>query len=319
MTNTTKPKVYFVNPYHQDAIKLCQQSSQVDTVVLSSPEGWHEDANGILLRSETKITKEDFIKAKNLKVIVKQGVGVDNIDVAAAKEAGVIVCNTPAMNSESVAELTITLALTIARRVVEVDRLLKRGENLVRSKLLGQSLFEKTIGIIGMGAIGKSVAQKWIGAMNGKVIAFDPFAPEGAWSDIKHQRVTELDALLKESDVITLHVPLTNGTRGMIGKRELKLVKKNAILLNAARGGIVDEEALLEALAAKEIFGAALDAQVEEPPSLAKHKKHLEYDNLILTPHIGASTEENQSNSGKFAVQTILDVLAGKEVPNRVA
>lgn len=318
MTNATKPKVYFVNPYHQDAIKLSQQSSQVDTVVLSSPEGWHEDADGILLRSETRVTKEDFAKAKNLKVIVKQGVGVDNIDVAAAKEAGVIVCNTPAMNSESVAELTITLALTIARRVVEIDRLLNRGEKLVRSKLLGQSLFEKTIGIIGMGAIGKSVAQKWVSAMSGNVVAYDPFAAEGAWSDIRHQRVAELDALLKESDVITLHVPLTDGTKGMIGKREFKSMKNNAILLNAARGGIVDEEALLEALETKEIFGAALDAQVEEPPSLEKHKKHLEYDNLILTPHVGASTEENQSNSGKFAVQTILDVLAGKEVPNRV-
>ncbi|KAF2173992.1 hypothetical protein M409DRAFT_35348 [Zasmidium cellare ATCC 36951] len=319
MTNTTKPKVYFVNPYHQDAIKLSQDSPQVDTVVLSTPSGWHADANGILLRSETRITKDDIAQAKSLKVIVKQGVGVDNIDIAAAKDAGVIVCNTPAMNSESVAELTITLALTIARRVVEIDRLLKRGEKLVRSKLLGQSLFEKTIGIIGMGAIGKSVAQKWIGAMNGKVIAYDPFAPEGAWSDIKHQRVTELDALLKDSDVITLHVPLTDGTKGMIGKREFKLVKNNAILLNAARGGIVDEDALLEALETKQIFGAALDAQNVEPPSLEKHKKHLEQDNLILTPHVGASTEENQSNSGKFAVQTILDVLAGKEVPNRVA
>lgn len=314
-----KPKVFFVNPYHADAIKLCQDSTEVEIVVLSKPEGWHEHADGILLRSETRITAQDFAMTKKLKVIVKQGVGVDNIDVAAAKEAGVMVCNTPAMNSESVAELTITLALTLARRVVEIDRLLQRGQKLVRSKLLGQSLFEKTIGIIGMGAIGRSVAQKWTGAMNGKVIAYDPYAPNGAWGDIEHRRVVELDALLQDSDVVTLHVPLTDGTKGMICKRELKLMKKNAILLNAARGGIVNEEDLLEALEAKEIFGAALDAQVEEPPSLEKHKMHLLHDNLILTPHIGASTEENQSNSGKVAVQTILDVLAGKEVPNRVA
>lgn len=315
----SKPKVFFVNPYHPDAIKLAKESFEVDTVVLSSADGWHDEANGILLRSETRITAQDFAMAKNLKAIVKQGVGVDNIDTAAAKDAGVIVCNTPAMNSESVAELTITLALTLARRVVEIDRRLQRGQKLVRSQLLGQSLFQKSIGIIGMGAIGRSVAQKWIGAMGGKVIAYDPFAPNGAWDDIEHRRVVDVDALLQDADVITLHVPLTDETKGMIGERELKLMKKKAILLNAARGGIVNEDDLLEALEAGEIFGAALDAQVEEPPSLEKHRAHLVHDNLILTPHIGASTEENQSASGKFAVQTILDVLAGKEVPNRVA
>lgn len=315
----SKPKVFFVNPYHPDAIELAKNSPDVDTVVLSRPDRWHEDATGILLRSETRITAQDFAMAKNLKVIVKQGVGVDNIDIQGAKDAGVMVCNTPAMNSESVAELTLTLALTLARRVVEVDRRLQRGQKLVRSQLLGQSLFQKSIGIIGMGAIGKSVAQKWIGAMNGKVIAYDPFAPNGAWDDVEHRRVVDLDALLQDSDVVTLHVPLTDGTKGMIGKRELRLMKKKAILLNAARGGIVNEDDLLEALEAEEIFGAALDAQVVEPPSLEKHRMHLVHDNLILTPHIGASTEENQSASGKSAVQTMLDVLAGKEVPNRVA
>lgn len=315
----SKSKVFVLNPYHLEAIQLLQGSNEVDAILPEDSKIWHEEADGILIRSEIRITAEDLAKAKKLKVIVKQGVGVDNVDLEAAKQANVTVCNTPAMNSESVAELTISLALAVARRVVEMDRRLLRGERLVRSQLLGQSLYQKSIGIIGMGAIGRSVAEKWLGAMNGKVIAYDPFAPNGAWPEIEHRRVVDLEALLEASDVITLHVPLTDTTRDMIGKRQFKLMKKNAILLNCARGGIVNEEDLLEALREEDIFGAALDATEVEPVTLEAYRQHLRNDNLILTPHVGASTEENQSASGKFAVETMLQVLAGHEVPNRVA
>lgn len=316
----TKPKIYVVNPYHPDALSLLKKSPDVDCV-LPGDEGsdrWHDEADGILIRSETRITGQDFAMAKKLKVIVKQGVGVDNIDLEAAKEHGVAVCNTPAMNSEAVAELTLTLALCVARRVVEIDRKLLRGKKLVRSALMGQSLHGKAIGIVGMGNIGKAVAKKWIGAMEGKIIAYDPLAPNGAWSDIPHRRVVDLDELLRCSDVVTLHVPLTNVTRGMIGAREFSLMRKNAIFLNCARGGMVDEEALLDALETERIFGAALDAMETEPPTLKAYNQLLAVDNLILTPHVGATTDQNQSASGKLAVETILAVLGGEDVPNRV-
>ncbi|GIZ48402.1 hypothetical protein CKM354_001146400 [Cercospora kikuchii] len=316
----SKPKVFVLNPYHQDAIALLQQSSSIQAILPGQPgsDQWHNEADGILIRSDTRLTGQDFAMAKKLKVIVKLGTGVDNIDLEAAKKHNIVVCNTPAMNAEAVAELTLTLALTVARRVVEIDRKLNRGEDLIRSQLLGQSLYQKSLGIIGMGNVGEAVAKKWIGAMEGKVIAYDPFAPNGAWDDIEHHRVLDLDILLKSSDVISLHVPRTDDTTDMIDKREFGLMKKNAILLNCARGGIVNEDALLDALDEKRIFGAALDALDFEPPSLEKHGLHLGFDNLVLTPHVGGTTEENQSASGRFAVETVVAVLEGREVENRV-
>ncbi|CZT25745.1 related to SER3-3-phosphoglycerate dehydrogenase [Ramularia collo-cygni] len=317
----SKPKVFVLNPYHPEAIALLQQSPEIDCVLPDDANisNWHDQAHGILIRSDTKITSSDISHAPNLKVIVKQGVGVDNIDLSAAKEHGIIVCNTPAMNSETVAELTLTLALCIARRIQEIDRKLLRGKKLIRSNLLGQSLHGKTLGIIGMGNIGKQVARKWIGAMEGKILAYDPMLPNGAWGDIEHRRIVDLDELLKCADVVTLHVPLTDTTRGMIGKREFNLMRKNAIFLNCARGGLVDEEALLEALEEDKIFGAALDALEIEPPTLKAYNQLLACENFVLTPHVGATTDENQRASGMVAVETLLAVLVnGEEVTNRL-
>ncbi|KAM3413783.1 hypothetical protein BST61_g10467 [Cercospora zeina] len=269
----SKPKVFVLNPYHQDAIALLQESSSVQAIVPGQPgsDQWHNEADAILIRSDTRLTGQDFAMAKKLKVVVKLGTGIDNIDLEAAKKHKIQICNTPAMNAEAVAELTLALALT-----------------------------------------------KWIGFTEGKVLAYDPFAPNGAWDDIEHHRVLDLDILLKSSDAITLHVPRTDVTTDMIDKRELGLMKKNAILLNCARGGVVNEDALLDALDEKRIFGAALDALDLEPLAGDTHRLHLAYDNLILTPHVGGTTEENQSRSGRFAVETVLAVLEGREVENRV-
>ncbi|USW55870.1 Putative D-isomer specific 2-hydroxyacid dehydrogenase, catalytic domain-containing protein [Septoria linicola] len=305
----SKPKIFVLNPYHSEALSLLQQAHEVEAILPGDPASD---------QSETRITGQDFAMAKKLKVVAKQGTGVDNVDLDAARKYGVAVCNTPAMNAEAVAELTLGLALNVARRITEIDRRLNRGEDLVRSSLLGQSLHQKAIGIVGMGNVGKALAKKWIGAMEGKVIAHDPFTPNGAWDDIEHHRVLDLDILLRSADVISLHVPHTNDTQDMISKREFGLMKKSAILLNCARGGIVDEEALLDALDEGKIWGTALDAMNSEPPSLDVHKVHLANDNLILTPHVGASTSEMQISSGKLAVETVLQVLQGKEVPNRV-
>jgi D-3-phosphoglycerate dehydrogenase len=315
------PKVYVLDPYHPDAVAKLTAAPGIHVTLPADPAKaqWKTDATALMLRSDTRITSSDLSAAKSLKVIVKQGVGVDNIDLDAAKAQGVIVCNTPALNSEAVAELTISLALAVSRRVCEIDRLVRSGQRVVRSQTLGKSLFHKKIGLIGMGNIGRIVAKKWMSAMEGQIVAFDPYAPADAWHDLPHLRVRDLGELLGQVDVLSLHVPLTAATRGMIGREELKLMKKDAILLNCSRGGIVDEAALLEALKNDEIFGAALDAMDVEPPTVETYGEGLlSLPNIIMTPHIGASTVENQSQSGIAVVDTLLAVLAGQEVPNRL-
>ena len=316
----SKPVVFILDPYYADAIQRVKDSPAVDVIYRNEPriEEWRSEAAALMIRSETRITASDLAEAKKLKVIVKQGVGVDNIDLDAAKKRGVVVCNTPALNSEAVAELTLGLAICVARRIGEFDRRIGRGEVIVRSQVLGQSLFQKTVGIIGMGNIAKIVAQKWIGAMDGRIIAYDPVVPKNAWPEIEHQRVEFLEDLLRQSDVVTLHVPLTSGTRNMIDKPQFDQMKGNAIFLNCARGGIVNEAALLNALTAKKIYGAALDAMESEPPTRAVYEHLLSHDNLIMTPHVGGNTVENQIRSGTAVADTVLAVLEGKDVPNRL-
>lgn len=311
-----KPTVYVLDPYHEDAIARLQSTEWIDLVLPNDPRkaGWHAHADGVIVRSETQLRADDFRKASRLRVVVKQGVGVDNIDLAAAKEAGIAVHNTPALNSESVAEFSLALALSLSRRVSEVDRRVHSGEKIVRSQTLGLSLFRKTVGVVGMGNIGKVAAKKWIGACEATVIGYDPLAPADIWDQagIPHTRVQTLDDLIAQSDVISLHVPLLESTRGMITARELGMMKDRAILINAARGGIVDEKALLDALREKRIWGAVLDAMEVEPPTREAYGDFLELNNVIMTPHIGASTIENQSNSGLAVVKTLLAVLEGQ-------
>lgn len=324
------PKVYVLDAYHPDAISKLLSSADLIAILPNNPakNDWKEDATALIIRSESRITGSDIVAAKALKYILKQGVGVDNIDLDVAKQQGVQVFNTPAMNSEAVAELTLALALTLSRRVTEMDRRIRAGETVVRSQMLGRSLFKRSIGIVGMGNIGRVVARKWIGAMEGTVVAYDPYAPADAWTVstggpdeeiLSHIRAQHLGDLLAVADVVSLHVPLTESTRGMIGAEQLKAMKKEAILLNCARGGIVDEEDLLNALRNDEIGGAALDAMTVEPPTLRAYGDGLlSCQNLIMTPHVGANTVENQSASGIAVVDTLLKVLHGQVVNNRL-
>ncbi|PNY28456.1 d-3-phosphoglycerate dehydrogenase protein [Tolypocladium capitatum] len=313
--------VFVLDTYHQDAVALLQSAPGLTVILPGDPRKskWHTEADGVLIRSDTRLTADDCKAASRLQVVVKQGVGVDNIDLAAAKAAGIAVHNTPALNSEAVAELTLALALSLSRRVTEIDRRIRGGEKVIRTQTLGRSLFRKTVGIVGMGNIGRVAARKWIGACEANVIGYDPVIPEDAWSDIPHRRVSCLDELLRESDVVTLHVPLQPTTRGMIGARELGLMRSNAILINASRGGVVDEDALLQELRRKGIWGAVLDAVENEPPTLEHYKEFLEMDNVIITPHIGGSTMENQSESGKAAASALVAVLRGhKDVSGKL-
>nr|POF14356.1 d-3-phosphoglycerate dehydrogenase [Quercus suber] len=313
-------KVYVIDPYHPDAISLLQSYTNLDIVLNTDPakSAWHSDADALIVRSDSRLTADDFALAKKLRLVVKQGVGVDNIDLGAAARHGIAVHNTPALNSESVAELSMALTLALSRRASEVDRAVRKGERVVRNNVLGTSMFRKVVGIVGMGNIGKHIAKKWVGAFECTIMAYDPYAPTGAWNDLEHTRVNDLDELLRVSDVVTLHCPLVESTRGLISDPQLDLMKPTSFLINCARGGVVDEAALLRALHQNKIGGAALDVQEIEPPTVAVHGDFLQFDNVILTPHIGGSTRENQSNSGRSVIFTLMDVLEGREATGKL-
>jgi D-3-phosphoglycerate dehydrogenase len=313
--------VYVLDPYHADAISLLEKQSSINFIHPSDPKvkDWHKDAEAVIIRSTTRLTASDFSSAPHLRVVVKQGVGVDNIDLSAASAHGVAVYNTPGLNSEAVAELALILPLTLARRVCEFDRRIRNGEVVKRTEMLGMSLYRKTVGVVGMGNIGYEVAKKWRGACESTIVAYDPVAKADAWSDLPHDRVRTLKELLKVADVVTLHVPLLESTRSMVGERELEMMKDSAILVNCARGGVVDERALVKALEDGKIWGAVLDALESEPPTLEVYAELLKSEKMIVTPHIGASTVDNQSRSGVAVVETLLAVLrAEKDVPGKL-
>ncbi|KAH8701609.1 putative D-3-phosphoglycerate dehydrogenase [Talaromyces proteolyticus] len=312
--------IYILDPFHPDAVALVQSIPYVRAILPDDPHkaNWHADADGIMVRSDSRLTEADFAKASCLRAVVKQGVGVDNIDLEGAKKHGIAIHNTPALNSESVAELSMALTLTLSRRVGEIDRAVRSGQTVIRSQVLSTSMFRKTVGVVGMGNIGKIIAQKWIGAFGCQIIAYDPYAAPSAWNDIQHTRVEALDDLLKVADVVTLHVPLVDSTRGLIGAHEFGVMKKTAILVNCSRGGVVDEKTLLVAIEKKQIGGAALDVMEIEPPTLSVYGEFLKHENVIMTPHIGGSTKENQSRSGMAVAETLMDVLEGREAGGKL-
>jgi len=276
-----------------------------------------ENATLLLVQDETDLSASMLEKAgPKLKYIVKQGAKVDNIDLDAATKKGIQVYNVPGMNSESVAELTIGLAITISRRIGEIDRAIKAGDRITNSSFIGKSLHLKTIGIIGMGDVGMEVARKWVGFTSGSVIGFDTGAEEHAWRSEFRQdrftRATDIDELLKQSDVVSVHVPLKDSTRKLIDSRRLGLIKEGAILLNSAQPGIVDEDALLQALESGRLFGAGLDSTESESGSAL-----LQHPRVVVTPHVGAVTQENRSQSDVVAVDIAVSLIEnrGEQVP----
>ena len=248
-------------------------------------------ADAVLVRSATQITRESLARANGLKVIGRAGVGVDTIDVDAATERGIAVLTAPAGNTISAAELTLALTLALARRVPAADRSMKAGQ-WDRKSFSGTELYGKTLGLVGAGRIGGEVAKR-ARAFGMQVIAFDPFLIAERALTLGIERV-ELDEVLRRADVVSLHVPLTDATSGLLGDRELALMKPSAVIVNAARGGVVSEAALVRALQEKRLGGAALDVFEQEPLPADHPLRSL--DNVVLTPHLGASTAEAQQN-----------------------
>jgi len=257
----------------------------------------------VVVRSATKITRKVIEAADNLKLIVRAGVGLDNVDSEAAKERDIVVQNTPEAPTVSVAEMVFSLMLAMARNVTQADSYMK-NERWEKKELTGTELWRKTLGIVGLGRIGCEVARK-AKAFDMEVLAYDVLNIDQMCAEIGAKTTNFID-LVKNSDYISIHVPLVPQTEGMFGEKEFALMKKTAFLVNTARGGVVDEKALLKALNEGEIAGAALDVFEKEPPlewELVKHPR------LVATPHLASSTKEAQVRVGELTVDKVIEGL----------
>ncbi|AEH07529.1 phosphoglycerate dehydrogenase [Methanothermococcus okinawensis] len=309
------PKILITDAIHEDAVEILKNVGDVEIATGLTPEELKEkikDADAIVIRSGTKLTKEIIDVAKKLKVIARAGVGVDNVDLQAATEKGIIVVNSPDASSVSVAELTIGFMLSAARNIPQATASLKRGE-WDRKSFKGVELYSKTLGIIGLGRIGQQVAKR-AKAFGMNIVGYDPYIPVEVAKNMGI-KLMDVNELCKVSDFITLHVPLTPKTKHIIGKEQISLMKKNAIIVNCARGGLIDENALYEALKDKKIRSAALDVFEQEPP---KNNPLLTLNNVIGTPHQGASTVEAQKSAGTIVAEQVVKILNGEPAENVV-
>ena len=270
------------------------------------------DADAVLIRSATKMDAEAISAATSLKVIARAGVGLDNVDIKSATAAGVMVVNAPTSNIISAAELAVGHLLSVARFIPDASHSTKAGE-WKRSKFTGTELYEKTIGIVGLGRIGTLVAQRLSG-FGTQLIAYDPFVTPARAQQLGVTLVT-LDELVEQSDFITVHIPKTPETTGLIGAEQFAKAKPSLRIVNASRGGIIDEKALYAALKSRRIAGAGLDVFVNEPPV---GSPLLELDNITLTPHLGASTDEAQEKAGVSVAKSVRLALSGELVPDAV-
>jgi D-3-phosphoglycerate dehydrogenase len=300
-------KVLVAEPLSEAGLELIRAAHDVDyRAGMPRDEllGCLGDYDALVVRSQTRVDAEAIAAGSGLKVIGRAGVGVDNIDVEAAAAAGITVVNAPDSSTVAVAEHTIGLMLALARRITVGDASLRAGE-WRRSELAGIELSGRTLGILGLGRIGLAVAAR-ASALGMRLLGNDPYVS----SDTPAERGVEIvamDELLRRADVVTLHLPLTDATRGLIGPSQIGLMKKGALLLNVARGGVVDESALAEALRDGRLGGAAVDVFEREPPV---GSPLLDAPNTVLTPHLGASTAEAQARVSVEVAQRVLEALA---------
>ncbi len=271
------------------------------------------DYAALAVRSETKVTADILSAAERLQIIGRAGVGVDNIDVSAATQKGIVVVNSPEGNTLAAAELAVALLLALARKIPQADASFRAGK-WERKKFVGTEIYGKTVGVIGFGKIGRSVAQR-MKAFETTVIAYDPFATAESARRLGVELVSVEEIYLR-SDFITIHVPLNNDTRGMIGAAQLAEMKGGVRIINCARGGIVDESALADAIRNGKVGGAAFDVFSKEPPE--PDNPLLALPENVVTPHLGASTEEAQVNVAIDISEQIADVLQGKPARSAV-
>ena len=309
-------RILIADPIHEIGIEFLQQQNDIEVIVPSERLNKNtlldfiSDVEGVIIRSESQINEEVILAAKKLRVIGRAGVGTDNINITSATSNGIAVVNAPTGNIIAAAEHTIAMMLASARHIPKADASLK-DQLWNRSQFMGIQILNKTLGIIGLGRVGTEVARMALG-LKMKVIGYDPFVTEERANRIGVELV-EFEQLLPNSDFLTIHTPLTDPSQYLIGKDEIEKLKPGATIINVARGGLVDENALITALDENKLASAAIDVFKEEPPedyTLAKHPK------VIATPHLGASTNEAQSDVAIEVAEQVLAVLRGQPASN---
>lgn len=306
-------KVLVSDPIEKEGLSPLFSNSKFEVVIkpgLKPEELLREvsTADVLLVRSETKVTPTVLESGKNLKLVGRAGVGVDNIDLAAASKQGVIVMNVPGGNTVSAAEHTVSLIMALAHNVSAADASMKAGR-WDRKKFMGSELVGKKLGLIGLGRVGREVASRALG-LEMQIVAHDPMAdPE--WCRLTGVKLASIEEVMAEADFISVHVPLTDATKNLINAETISKMKQGVRIVNCARGGVIDEKALLDALNSGHVKGAALDVFEQEPPAYWDVIKH---PNLIATPHLGASTEEAQSKVAVQLAEAVVDYFE-KGVP----
>lgn len=307
-----KKKVLIIQPIHEKGVAVF--GDQFDVRVASDPSVATvireiKGVEGVIVRM-APFTREIIEAADALKVIGRHGVGVDNVDVQAATEKGIVVTNTPNVNATSVAEMTLIMLGTLAKQIVIRDREIRKGNWAIREGFNTIDLDGKTLGLVGLGRIGSQVARRVSAAFNMKVIVFDPYVTPEKARELGVTLTASVDDIFREADAVSLHTPLTPETRHFVNAARLRLMKPTALLLNLSRGEVVDEQALYDALTTGVIAGAAIDVFDPEPP-LADNPL-FKLDNIILSPHCAALTKECVIRMATGAAEGVLDVLSGK-------
>ncbi|RAR67858.1 D-3-phosphoglycerate dehydrogenase [Paraburkholderia unamae] len=305
--------VFIMDPIAPSAV---ERLSGVHTVVdypASRSQDWHANADAVIVRT-FEVRAADLQKSKKLKIVAKHGTGVDNIDIEAASEANVLVTNTPGANANAVAEYALAITLALARKISVADRALRTPKQVKLQS--GIELSGKAVGLLGFGDIGRRTARLFRAAFSAELLAYDPFAPDSAFEELGATRVATIEELLPRCDVVSLHLPLLATTRNLIGSAQFQQMRNSALFINVARGGIVDEAALYQALVNGQIAGAASDVFETEPVPVSHPLLGL--DNFIASPHIAASSRESLERMGNAAANAVIETLDGHMPSHRV-
>ncbi|BEJ15769.1 hypothetical protein CspHIS471_0503740 [Cutaneotrichosporon sp. HIS471] len=319
--------VYIPTPLHPKSEALAEKT--FGRVLRPGVNGWTREAcikaADVALIRVGPMNGDDIRSARRLKIIARNGTGYDAIDTAACRDTGVVVTNMPGGNASSVAELTLALALAVLRRVTDIWPRIRAGERIPSIQALSPGLSGKTVGIVGMGNIAYLSAKLFL-AFNCRILVYSPSSPAERWTAgdptfeaIPFTRVASLDDLLSQSDVVSLHCPLTPSTKNMIGAPQLARMKDGAVLINTSRGGMVDEEALADALEREGgVWGAGLDVMATEPAYGENLGRLRDAPNVVILPHLGGSTDQTTQRGCDAAIGIVVDYLGGKGARNRV-
>lgn len=311
-----QPTIVLFDPIHEDGIAHAEGKARIVKGYELSAEDRGRvvpDADAIVVRT-ARVDPPLPQLARNLKVVAKHGAGVDNVDIPALTQAGIVMVNTPGLaNATSVSEGAVTLALAVLKKTFLMDRAVREGNYAVRSSVRGGDLWEHVVGIIGIGNIGTNVARICGKGFNMRVVAYDPYLSAEQIAARGAEKIEDLHALLAMSDVVTLHTPLTPETNGMIASREFAVMKPTAIIVNTARGPVIDEAALVDALRTKKIAGAGIDVFTEEPPAIDNPLFALRDVNIVVSPHNAGLTEESMRQLAIRTIDVALEVIAGQQ------